>query len=99
MKAKAWGAVMMVAFAWVLWSKISSVGIETWSPEQGFDSKEDCEKFAVRWIDHVISKDKKKERLAINIYMEAINGERTIVSMHCFTFEFDPRPPQMTPPS
>ena len=61
MKAKAWGAVVMVAFAWVLWSKISSVGIEIWSPEQGFNSKEGCEKFAVRWIEHVISMDKKKK--------------------------------------
>ncbi len=66
MKAKAWAAVVMVAFAWGLWSKISSVGIEKWSPEQGFDSKEECEKFAVSWIDHVISKDPQKERLAIN---------------------------------
>ncbi len=92
MKAKAWGAVVMVALAWILWSKISSGRIETWSPEDGLNSKEDCEKFGERCVGKIISKDKKLERLSPKSYVEVTKRRKTIVSMHCFPSDFDPRP-------
>ena len=85
MKTKSWGAVVMVAFAWILWSKISSGRIETWSPEDGLNSKEDCEKFGERWVGKIISKDKKLERLSPKNYLEVTKRRKTIGVRHqCF---------------
>ncbi len=44
MKAKAWGAVVMVAFAWVLWKNdLRNMKKDFWAME-GYETREDCDK-------------------------------------------------------
>jgi hypothetical protein len=67
MKTKAWGAVVMVAFAWVLWARMPVTETEeAWRVMDGYKSIEGCRKNQ-KIISGNISKNMKSKGLSWNI--------------------------------
>ncbi len=89
MKAKAWAAVVMVAFAWVLWIRGFPAD---WYLEEGHKTKSDCMKYRDRYMEKLLSSNYKKTILFKRLLSTGLTGDGNTMSFYCFPSDFDPRP-------
>ncbi len=96
MKTKAWGAVVMVAFAWVLWKKNydADSGL-SWEHLRAFESKKSCDKSAAEFLRR-LQKNSAGGEITIGgnleIYDKATGKLKNSLFFRCFPHDFDPRP-------
>jgi hypothetical protein len=94
MKTKAWGAVVMVAMAWILWahSSISGWGIDEWEADEGFESKAKCVKALTTLVDKAVVR-KGIERVGPSAWSMNVHDplNKGYVRLRCFPQNFDPR--------
>ena len=99
MKAKAWGAVVMVAMAWVLWEKTLNTNHEVWEPLSGFNSKDLCTKSAHDYFLSMKLSNPGNSALGskdgLMVYETYKKKKlRIIYYYRCFPQNFDPRSPK-----
>jgi len=93
MKQKRWQAVVVIAFAWVLWSentpKKKGGGI-IWTPEEAYETKLDCE-IKKDWQIHK-ALERKAELIGSTGGSTGWRDSAGTTILHCFPQDFDPRP-------
>jgi|APSaa5957512535_1039671.scaffolds.fasta_scaffold538435_1 hypothetical protein len=87
MKAKKYQALIMVAFAWVLWTKFTGKKNNIWELQEGYENKAQCSKSR----DSIIFALKRKGmKIEANLFLQKEWDNK--VTFHCVSDAIDPRP-------
>jgi len=100
MKTKAWGAVVMVAFAWVLWNHLMSSSHNEWRiVGDGFNKKSECTNKRSKKLEKEFKSAKKRYPATNKVlpygeygFVQYLKNVTISSEYHCLPAIIDPRP-------